>query len=111
MRVSVKAFVETKLISFPITEIDILEKYEYIRRKIEDLNGVNLIALAIHNNEQEKLKSVHVKEYLTDSSIVYWGYQGNFKPVYFILFFFSGKGFVCTKIHHKQKSANKTKIS
>ena len=71
MHVSVKAFVETKLISFPITEIDILEKYEYIRRKIEDLNGVNLTALAIHNNEQEKLKSVHVKKYLTDSSIVY----------------------------------------
>ena len=56
MCVYVKAFDETKSISFPITEIDILEKYKYIQRKIEDLKDVNLTALAIHNNEQKKAK-------------------------------------------------------
>ena len=42
------------------------------------------------------------------SSIVKWGYQDNFKPVYF---FFLRKDFAHKKILHKQKSTIKTKIS
>ena len=38
-----------------------------------------------------------------DSSIVYWGHQGNFKLVYF--FFFWQKDFARTKTRRKQKSA------
>ena len=46
------------------------------------------------------------------SSIVYWGYQDNFKPVYlFIIIIFLIKDFKPTKTRHKQKSTNKTRIS
>lgn len=45
------------------------------------------------------------------SSIVNYGYQDNYKPVYLLFFFFGGKDFVCTKTRHKQNSGSKTKIS
>ena len=43
------------------------------------------------------------------SSIVYWGYQDNFKL--FFSFFFWWIDFTRTKTRHKQKSTNETKIS
>ena len=43
------------------------------------------------------------------SSIVYWGCRGNFKSVFFFLFFFLRKDFWARKNTHKQTLANKTK--
>ena len=53
---------ETELMSFCITENDVLEKFGSIWRKIEYLKGVNLTALLLNDKKYIKAKiRTHVK--------------------------------------------------
>lgn len=50
-------FKEIKLLSFLITENNVLEKYGFIWKKIQNLNNISLTPLPIHNNLYIKIRT------------------------------------------------------